>query len=59
MVGNMIASSLGFAPAFLLAQLSDFADLDGPAFLESDRPFALHYVDGHAVCPEALWGSQF
>jgi L-alanine-DL-glutamate epimerase-like enolase superfamily enzyme len=57
MVGNMIASSLGFAPAFLLAQLGDFADLDGPVFLASDRSLRMRYVEGHAVCPEALWGN--
>jgi L-alanine-DL-glutamate epimerase-like enolase superfamily enzyme len=57
MVGNMIASSLGFAPAFLLAQLSDYADLDGPVFLESDHPLKMRYRDGHAECPAALWGN--
>ena len=39
MVGNMVGSSLAMAPAFILAQLCDFVDLDGPTFIAEDvRP---------------------
>ena len=34
MVGNMVGTSLAMAPAFILGQLCDFVDLDGPTFLE-------------------------
>jgi L-alanine-DL-glutamate epimerase-like enolase superfamily enzyme len=33
MVGNMVGTSLAMAPAFVLAQTCDLADLDGPIFL--------------------------
>ena len=56
MVGNMLSTSLAMAPAFLVGQLCDIVDLDGPVFLKSDRPAALQYSDGYVTCPEALWG---
>ena len=37
MVGNMVGSSLAMAPAFVLGQLCDVVDLDGPIFLAKDR----------------------
>ena len=33
MVGNMVGTSLAMAPAFVLGQLCDIVDLDGPTFL--------------------------
>ena len=33
MVGNMVGTSLAMAPAFVLGQLCDIVDLDGPIFL--------------------------
>ena len=33
MVGNMVGTSLAMAPAFVLGQLCDLVDLDGPIFL--------------------------
>ena len=33
MVGNMVGTSLAMAPAFVLGQLCDVVDLDGPIFL--------------------------
>ena len=33
MVGNMVGTSLAMAPAFILGQLCDIVDLDGPTFL--------------------------
>lgn len=56
MVGNMIGSSLAMAPAWLVGQLCSVVDLDGPVFLQRDRPFPVRYVDGKITCPDALWG---
>lgn len=57
MVGNMVGSSLGMAPAFVLGQLCDIVDLDGPIFLAADRTPSIGYVDGNAWCAPAIWGS--
>jgi len=57
MVGNMLGTSLAMAPAFLVGQLCTIVDLDGPAFLKSDRPTTVRYFDGRITCPEALWGA--
>ena len=56
MVGNMIGTSLAMAPAFVLGQLCDIVDLDGPVFLKDDRPWGVTYADGFVTCPEVLWG---
>lgn len=56
MVGNMVGSSWAMAPAFLLGQLCDINDLDGPTFLAEDRTPAVRYVQGRIECPEAVWG---
>jgi L-alanine-DL-glutamate epimerase-like enolase superfamily enzyme len=56
MVGNMVGSSLAMAPAFVLAQLCDFIDLDGPTFLAADRTPSIVYRDGAVWCPEEVWG---
>ena len=37
MVGNMVGTSLAMAPGFVLGQLCDIVDLDGPIFLTRDR----------------------
>ena len=56
MVGNMAGSTLSTAPAFVLAQLCDFVDLDGPSSL-ADDPLADRIYDGATVMvPSALWG---
>jgi L-alanine-DL-glutamate epimerase-like enolase superfamily enzyme len=57
MVGCMSGTSLSMAPAFVLGQLCDFVDLDGPTFLSSDRETPATYVDGQIWCPEDLWGA--
>lgn len=57
MVGNMIGTSLSMAPAFLLGQICDLIDLDGPLILARDRPPAVEYRDGFVSCRNALWGS--
>lgn len=46
MVGNMIGTSLAMAPAFVVAQLCDYVDLDGPIFLAQDRRPAVSYENG-------------
>ena len=57
MVGNMCGTSLGMAPAFLVAQSARWVDLDGPLLQRSDRPDAMRYVNGTVEPPAAsLWG---
>ena len=57
MVGCMVGTSLAMAPAVLLAQDADFADLDGPLLLARDRSPALRYAGSLVSPPEpALWG---
>ncbi|MBE7185340.1 MAG: dipeptide epimerase [Methylobacterium mesophilicum] len=57
MVGCMVGTSLGMAPAVLLAQGAEFVDLDGPLLLARDRDPGLVY-EGSLVSPPppALWG---
>lgn len=57
MIGCMVATSLAMAPALLLAQGAEWADLDGPLLLAQDRDPALRY-DGATVHPAHgdLWG---
>jgi L-alanine-DL-glutamate epimerase-like enolase superfamily enzyme len=57
MVGNMVGSSLAMAPAYLVGQLCDFVDLDGPTFLTEDRQPGVVYRDGHIDCGEGVWGA--
>jgi len=56
MAGCMGGTSLAMAPAFLLGQLCDVVDLDGPVFIRRDREMAASYADGHLQIPEGLWG---
>jgi L-alanine-DL-glutamate epimerase-like enolase superfamily enzyme len=56
MVGNMIGTSLAMAPAFLVGQLCQVVDLDGPIFLTADRDTTIEYADGLIMCSEAIWG---
>ena len=57
MVGCMVGSSLGMAPAVLLAQGAAVVDLDGPLLLSRDRDDPLRYDERgvHPPTPE-LWG---
>jgi L-alanine-DL-glutamate epimerase-like enolase superfamily enzyme len=57
MVGNMVGTSLAMAPGFVLGQLCDVVDLDGPIFLSRDRVPAATYADGQIRCGEEIWGS--
>jgi len=57
MVGNMVGTSLSMAPSFVLAQLCDFVDIDGPLLLKYDRPYGLSYQRGVVdVFDPRLWG---
>jgi L-alanine-DL-glutamate epimerase-like enolase superfamily enzyme len=57
MVGNMGGSTLAMAPGFVLAQLCDIVDLDGP-YGHSDDPLAAEiYRDGEVFISEAIWGA--
>ena len=57
MVGNMVGTSLSMAPSFVLAQLCDFVDIDGPLLLKYDQPDGLKYHNGvvDGFSPK-LWG---
>ncbi len=57
MVGCMVGTSLAMAPALLVAQDADWADLDGPLLLAQDRAPGLA-IEGAVIHPPApaLWG---
>jgi L-alanine-DL-glutamate epimerase-like enolase superfamily enzyme len=57
LVGGVIGTSLGVAPALLVAQQAQIVHLDGPLFLASDRVPGLRY-DGNTIHPPEpkLWG---
>jgi L-alanine-DL-glutamate epimerase-like enolase superfamily enzyme len=57
MVGNMVGTSLAMAPGFVLGQLCDLVDLDGPTFLAQDRTPSVHYRDGDIWVGPEVWGS--
>lgn len=57
MVGNMCGTSLSMAPSFVVAQLCDFVDIDGPKLLTYDRPFGFEYQHGVVQGFDSrLWG---
>ena len=57
LIGCMVCTSLGIAPARLLASNADWVDLDGPLLLGRDRQHALAYTNGRLALPSAqLWG---
>ncbi|KKC26050.1 dipeptide epimerase [Sphingomonas sp. SRS2] len=57
MVGTMIGTSLATAPGFILGQLADLVDLDGPTFLARDRSPGVVYADGTLHAGPEVWGS--
>ena len=57
MIGCMVCTSLGIAPARLLATFAEWIDLDGPLLLASDREHGLAYRNGKIEMPSReLWG---
>ncbi len=57
MTGCMVSSSLSIAPAFHLAALSDFVDLDGPLWLVDDWAGGVRDEHGMLVPPNrGFWG---
>ena len=56
MVGNMGGSTLAMAPGFIVAQLCDYVDLDGPHGLVDDPLAETIYSSGEVFVPESIWG---
>ncbi len=57
LIGCMVCTSLGIAPARLLANATDYVDLDGPLLLADDRHHRLAYENGRIGLPSRrLWG---
>jgi L-Ala-D/L-Glu epimerase len=57
MVGCMGGSSLSMAPAFIIGQMCDVVDLDGPLLLKADVANAIRYDGNRMSAPESrLWG---
>ena len=57
LIGCMACTSLGIAPARLLASATDYVDLDGPLLLAGDRHHGLAYENGRIGLPSRqLWG---
>ena len=57
LIGCMVCTSLGIAPARLLAGAADYIDLDGPLLLAGDRHDRLPYDNGKiGLPPRHLWG---
>jgi L-alanine-DL-glutamate epimerase-like enolase superfamily enzyme len=56
MVGNMLGTSLSMAPAFMLGQVCELADLDGPLMLAADHSPGVTYEDGRISCQSSVWG---
>ena len=58
MMGCMIGTSLGMAPAFLLGAYARLVDLDGPLLLAKDREPGIEYSAGGVMQPPPpeLWG---
>jgi len=57
MVGCMLSTSLGVAPAFLLGQNARWVDLDGPLLLARDRPGGFRFDGGVMTQADPpIWG---
>lgn len=57
MVGCMVCSSLGIAPALEIAREAAFADLDGPRWLVDDYPDGVRLEGGRLLPPKrGFWG---
>jgi L-alanine-DL-glutamate epimerase-like enolase superfamily enzyme len=58
MIGNMGGSTLAMAPGFVLGQLCDIVDLDGPYGLADDPLSKQIYHNGSIFVPEGIWGAS-
>lgn len=59
MVGCMVCSSLGIAPALEIAREADFVDLDGPLLLAGDHADGVTLQDGLLMPPSrGFWGGR-
>jgi L-alanine-DL-glutamate epimerase-like enolase superfamily enzyme len=57
LIGCMVCTSLGIAPARLLASGAEWIDLDGPLLLARDREHRIPYENGNiGIPPSELWG---
>jgi L-alanine-DL-glutamate epimerase-like enolase superfamily enzyme len=57
MVGCMVGGSIAMAPAMVLGQLCEVADLDGPLLQAEDWPAGIQYTNGRMNLPSPeLWG---
>ena len=57
MCGCMVATSLSIAPAFHIARHAQFVDLDGPLWLQEDRPYGVRLEHGRLLPGDSrLWG---
>jgi L-alanine-DL-glutamate epimerase-like enolase superfamily enzyme len=57
LIGCMVGTSLGMAPARLLASAAEYVDLDGPLLLAGDCHHPLAYENGRiGLPPRVLWG---
>ena len=57
LIGCMVCTSLGIAPARLLASGAEWIDLDGPLLLAHDRRHGLAYENGRiGLFSRQLWG---
>jgi L-alanine-DL-glutamate epimerase-like enolase superfamily enzyme len=57
LIGCMVCTSLGIAPARLAANAAQWVDLDGPLLISRDRDHTIPYENGKiGVPPRELWG---
>ena len=57
LIGCMVCTSLGIAPARVLASFAEWIDLDGPLLLARDRDHGLAYENGRiGLFSRQLWG---
>ena len=57
LIGCMVCTSLGIAPARLMAATTEWIDLDGPLLIGRDRDHAIPYENGRiGLPPRELWG---
>jgi L-Ala-D/L-Glu epimerase len=57
LIGCMVCTSLGIAPARILASFANWIDLDGPLLLTRDRDHPVPYTNGRiGIPPRELWG---